>query len=545
VPTPGFTHRDPAGRACFALALLVGIALRSRQLFENAPLWLDELALANGVLGGTFAGLFDGPSDFGQVAPPGFLVLEWIVAHLFPGSDFALRVPAFLFSVGAIWLTWLAARALVGERTAWVPAAMVALASSAILMSAQVKPYAADAFFASLIIARLLAHDRERTRQSLIALLVAGATAPLFSLGSVFVLAGAGAFLLTSRGRAVPWFEVAVTAVAWGATVLLTVLLTSRLLSPATDALMNEYWKDAFPSLPRSLNDVLTPFRVLGDTLWSLMGFRGIKMVTVAIILAEVVAWRRRPAIALLLLTPIVAAYGAALLHQYPFGTRLMNWIVPLVALLLAILIAWVAEWLAPRWKLAPFALGLAALAGPIVALSAKPPPYVVDDVRPVIDVLSTRSQPGDVLHVHWGAWHAWHRYGHLVQTSGPVYQGTCPADYPRGYLRQLDRYRGSSGVWILFGRVASERVHRLMLDYLGTIGQRVDSVIVEQPGSTISTRVDAHRFDLSDPARLARASAETFPVPAEIIRRHQGCTGMDAMLQRGDGTWVVPLFQN
>ena len=105
--------------------LLVGIALRSWQWLENYPLWIDELALANGLLRGSFAGLFDGPSDFAQIAPPGFLALEWLVSRAFPASDIALRLPSFVFSCAAIAATWSAARELVGERNAWVAAQTV------------------------------------------------------------------------------------------------------------------------------------------------------------------------------------------------------------------------------------------------------------------------------------------------------------------------------------------------------------------------------------------------------------------------------------
>jgi hypothetical protein len=97
--------------------------------------------------------------------------------------------------------------------------------------------------------------------------------------------------------------------------------------------------------------------------------------------------------------------------------------------------------------------------------------------------------------------------------------------------------------VWILFGRVQYEEEHRLLLDNLNTIGQRTDSVVVEIPGLNFTPRMDLHRFDLSDPARLALGDAETFPIPTDLVRTATGCPRIDAMLLRGNGARVVRLF--
>ena len=55
-------------------------------------------------------------------------------------------------------------------------------------------------------------------------------------------------------------------------------------------------------------------------------------------------------------------------------------------------------------------------LATPVLSLAATPPPYIRDNVRPVIERLSEAAQPGDVVYVGWGAWHTWQRYGPRAQ---------------------------------------------------------------------------------------------------------------------------------
>ncbi|HXU32187.1 MAG TPA: hypothetical protein VN851_16580 [Thermoanaerobaculia bacterium] len=60
--------RWPAG-----LAILLGVALRLWQYLANPSLWVDEAALARNVLDRSVPGLF-GALDYGQIAPPGFLL---------------------------------------------------------------------------------------------------------------------------------------------------------------------------------------------------------------------------------------------------------------------------------------------------------------------------------------------------------------------------------------------------------------------------------------------------------------------------------------
>jgi hypothetical protein len=443
---------------------------------------------------------------------------------------------------GAIWFTWIAARELVGERDAWVAAGLMALAGPLVFMAGQLKPYAGDAFFAALLVSRLLRHDRLHSRRTFVELLVTGVAAPLFSLGAVFMLAGGGVFLVTRvPWRSLEWRRLLEVFAAWALAAVVAIALTRRLLSPATESLMHAYWMDSFP--PRQGVDFAWSFRRLLDLLWTVMGLRGVRIVGIVLVVAATITWRKRPAVVLLLGAPLVAAMASAMLRQYPFGHRLLLWAVPLVALLLTIAVARASNLVAGRPLPVVAFPGLLALAAPAMALANNPPPYLRDDVRPVIDMLASRSRPGDAVYIYWGAWHTWERYGAKAGATGEVYRGGCPVDYPRGYLRELDQFRGKPGVWFLFGRMQYDDEHRMLLDYLQAIGVRTDSVVVEAVGLNYTPRVDLHRFDLRDTLRQLRTDAETFPIPPGLARTETGCPRIDAMFVRADGSRVVPLF--
>jgi len=526
--------------------LLVGIALRSWQWLENYPLWIDELALANGLLRGSFAGLFDGPSDFAQIAPPGFLALEWLVSRAFPASDIALRLPSFVFSCAAIAATWSAARELVGERNAWVAAGLVALAGPLIFMGSQTKPYAADVFFSALILACALRHDRIASPGTMAWLLAAGLIAPLFSFGSVFVLAGAGSYLLLRaprRGSAL--WPVLLTLASWATFALATLLLSRRLLSPRSAALMTQYWNEGFPTAePFSLGALDWIAEKILGLLWSEMGLRGVWAFGAALVIGAVLAWRRGPALVALLLVPVVTAVVAATFYQYPFGHRVAHWAIPIFAILLAIVAAFIAHWSGRQARWLSVLPGLATLSTPLWALATNPPPYARDDVRTHMARLSAEGQPGDLLYVYWGAWHAWQRYGtRLATTLGRVHEGGCPVDYPRGYLREFDRFRGQRRLWVLFVRVRSAEEHGVLTGYLDSIGTRNASLEVAVRGVDHTARADLYLYDLSDTARHTLADAESFPIPDAIVRREVGCPSLDAMMHRADDTRVVQFF--
>lgn len=535
---------DRQGRRLFAVVFVVGCALRAWQLLAVPPLWLDELALANGLLAGGFGGLFDGPSDFAQIAPPGFLVVEWILAHLAPASDLAVRLQSFVLGCASLWSTWLAARELVGERDAWIAPALVALGEPLIMMSGQVKPYAADVFFASLVVALALRYHRHPSRDARLALVLVGAAAPLFSLGTVFVLSGAGACLLLGlRRSSAEWKDAVVVTACWAAAVALSVGLASRLLSPATDDFLGEYWRGSFPVFPPgSASDLFWPFRSVLDLLWTLLGLRGVGLSAILIAIGAAILYRRSAAVSALLVVPFIAAMAAAALRLFPFGIRLSHWTAPILALLLTVTLASVAAWLRvrrPSLSVLPAALAMAA---PLVTLARQPPPYLRDDVRPLVQRLSTEGRPGDIVYVYWGAWHAWQRYGGRVAGRINVVEGGCPTDYPRGYLEELDQLRGTARAWFLFGRFQSGEERDLILRYLGAIGTHEDSVVVNVPGVDFTATVELHRYDLSDTTRLARATAAAFAIRPALVRRETGCRRLDAMLRRGDGTRVVRL---
>jgi len=99
---------------------------------------------------------------------------------------------------------------------------------------------------------------------------------------------------------------------------------------------------------------------------------------------------------------------------------------------------------------------------------------------------------------------------------------GVCERNDTRVYVRDLDRFRGHSRLWVLSKngpatRVAGDAIHR----YLSTIGVLRDSKVVP---SGVTDPLTLELYDLSDPARLRAASAGTFAVAPMPEYPKPGC---------------------
>src|SRR6185369_3984943 len=125
------------------LLLAFGAALRIREYLLNNALYEDEAALALNIFNKSARELF-GRLDSNQVAPIGFLLLEKLSVTLFGTTEYALRLPALLFSVAALFLFFEVARRYVSGASLLLGLGLFASSVYVIHYSSQVKQYSAD-----------------------------------------------------------------------------------------------------------------------------------------------------------------------------------------------------------------------------------------------------------------------------------------------------------------------------------------------------------------------------------------------------------------
>lgn len=510
-------------RRPFLLALLaLGVALRLYQYACDTSLWFDELSIARNLVQRSTAQLLLKPLAYNQVAPVGFIVAEKLVSRVLGQSDLAFRFLPLLCGLLALPLFLRLAQRLLDGYAVPFAVAVFAIGAPFIRFSAEVKQYGIDltATLALSLIALAL-RDDDSTRARCVLAGIAGAVLVWFSQATVFVMAGLGAALVLVwlRDRDAPTRRAIRTTIPiWAVACLASIAVSVRHITPETRAFMEEFWRTRGSFFP-------WPVKQPSDLLWlwdrvaqifedeMMLRYRWPVLYGYLVIAGMVLLWRRNRFAALVLLGPIGVTVLAAVAHQYPFRTRLILFLVPAFVLAVAQAAEGIRR-LAARAHPALGAVLMAALfTAPALALVETPPPYRVEDYKTVLAFLRANWKAGDVVYVFPNPYGAMERYGAEYGVRREDYVvGGCWSDDLRPYLLDVDRLRGKARVWFFASSVPPFHPARRTIErYLQAIGIGREAIAV--PSAKPLNPVSVQLFDLSDPARLASASALTFPV--------------------------------
>lgn len=123
-------------------AVVVGIALRSVQAFEDRALWLDEAMLALNIRRLSFSELC-GPLQYDQAAPVGFLWLQKLATFVVSGDEISARVVPWTAGCLCLLIFTKLMIAITG-RKALLPVAAMAFSPTLICYSGEGKQYSVD-----------------------------------------------------------------------------------------------------------------------------------------------------------------------------------------------------------------------------------------------------------------------------------------------------------------------------------------------------------------------------------------------------------------
>jgi hypothetical protein len=433
-----------------------------------------------------------------------------------------------------LWLFARLAFAILDDWAAPYAVGLFAIGSPFVYFSSHLKQYSSDILCALLITSTAVWMRQQPERLHRAAVLGAvGACVVWFSQPAVIVAAGTGLALAVSallKGGPRALRPVALVAAFWIPSVAAAVLLAMRNVTPADRTYFEWFWQLGFwPWPPQTFTDVAWPFRQLAVAFGTF--FTGPRrtngglnypwsFVFAAVVLIGYVAlWKSRRDAALLLLMPAVAALLASAVKLYPFTGRVLVFLLPSLLLALAagarlLLHAW------PRRLQFATPIVLALLGGaPIYAAATALPPERIEHFRPLLAEVAARFRPGDRIFVYHGAGQAFLYYARRHGFTADDYvMSRCVFGDPRQYLRQLDRLRGTPRVWIVATHLYYPRGgFEWMAEYLGTIGTRRESIVIEATTGASLHHAYAYQYDLSDPDRLRQASADTFALPETL----------------------------
>ena len=537
--------------------IFIGVVVRTIAWLGRSEFWLDEVAVAKNIEERSLGQLLFVPLDYGQAAPKGFLLLQWIVTHLLGTSEVAYRLVPFIAGVASLFFFKRIVTRVLGGASAALILLVFAVGQPFIWFSAEAKQYALDLALSLWMIALTIeARDEGFPRPKVMKLAIAGFIAVWFSQFTIITLAALGVSLVLlelRHGVRATVSRLAPIGLLWGVGAALATVVSLKSMFPATDGYMHWFHEANMPPWPpKTKADYLwlwTRMRPLVGTFhgWDLDDLKWTTLYQWLAVVGLVALAIRRRGTALLVIAPLVLAIIVVTLRQYPLASRL--WLVPT-----AMLIIGVGECLR-RLLTIPTRAGsiagavLAALivALPVVRLFKYPPPYVADTLGAHLKVIRQRWQPGDrifapatlSLQTDYYAGRLGFREGtdYMHATCSRKVKGVWDTVYD-----SLDRLRGEPRVWLLTGGNAVAGRGPQEFQYAKYMGVFVDSVMPRIRGSFggASTqpfnRNRAFLFDLSDSARLAERSRASWNPPP---RRGRGILNR----QQGDPRWCYGVF--
>ena len=327
------------------IILGLGILCRVAQYLSGRSLWLDEGSLADNIRHKTLAGLF-GPLEHTQLAPPGFLVVEWAAAHILGGGVMALRLFPLICGIAALVLFRRLATRTLSPRAALIALALFAVSDDLIYYASELKQYSTDvALTVATLLVGLSIAATPLTLRRFLAYAAFGASALWFSHPVLFVMAGVGVVPLVSSLAHRQWKRA-------GALALLALVCAGSFAAMYRVSLnqladhqgMWVFWWFSFPPIPlRSVWDATWVVRrffylfVNPLDFSTPLGPRLSAVVPCLLFLWGGVSIARRDRVLFGMLTlPILFAVVAAYLRLFPFHGRLILYLVPVLLLFIA-----------------------------------------------------------------------------------------------------------------------------------------------------------------------------------------------------------------
>jgi hypothetical protein len=526
----GSTKRDLDAITIATWAVVaVGIALRIVAYARRSVLWLDETATARNILERSLRDLLTVPLDYGQAAPKGFLLLEWLASRALGASDLALRLVPFLASVASLLLFLGIARRLLSPAGTLAALVFFAVGYWPLVYTADVHPYGLD--LALSLAALLLALDVRRLgfpARRVWALALFAAAAVWFSNATVLTVFGLGVAL-----GAVAWRERGLSrairtlwpiAAVVGASAAGAVWVSTHSFFPTAAEYFDWLYRGGMVPAPRSIGAL----RWLWDTWrvqlalwhgWAIDDPAWTSLYVALALIGFISLLRRRAADAVIVGSVVAAFIVVSMAKRYPYETRLL---LPSIAVFLfgvgeSIGVLAAAAW--GRATTAARALAVLLCVPPVYHVVAFPPPYQWTVTGSYLTAIRDRWQPGDVVYATYGrapeVLYSAPRFG---LSARDVVPGPCNHEDPRAALRAADALRGRRRAWVI---VESGRYFPGSPEYgyLRAIGVRRDSLRVDLPGSVRVWKPSpfdigtAYLFDLSDTTRLKQATADTYTI--------------------------------
>ncbi len=468
--------------------LLLSVLLRVVVWVQQRSIFLDEANLIRNYAEKNYASLF-GHLDYQQYAPPLFSVVMKGIFSLWGINELSARFFPLACGIGLLFTFYQLANRFLSSFALLLAFFFIGFDKIFIDYATECKQYSSDAFIAILL---LLSTQKISypyfTFKSALFWCIAGSLAIWFSMSSVFVLAGIGAYYLyffIKEKNHIAVGQFLVVGVIW--LVQFIVYFWFVLKSDAQSSNLQLFHNDfffAFP--PRNLADFNLLINQLSGILNSIFG----KTVIAAILGVLGISvgiwrlWKDNKAHFLLLVLPIILTLAASALHYYSIIARLTLFFLPILLLIACIGFDFLFKKM-PTWA----SLCIIALFIPTIALQQQLSALVIPfrnayaELREGLDYIKKEQQPNEPIFIYYNASPVGYYYQSLhdkpYNFKKLILQSyrCCDADIVQQDLKTLHQ-NGEKRVWLLY----DQPDYPFLLDF------------IEQAKGKILKKQDFHR---------------------------------------------------
>jgi hypothetical protein len=380
-------------------ALCIGVLLRLLLFLVDDSLWRDEAKLLMSLYLVPIEEIFN-ELPYDQRCPFALSMLWQSMIENGMGSNHWIRLPSLVAGISQLFIFAFIIRSIFKQNNnlpnlvIWI----AAVSPKLILYSNQVKQYIFDVFFSTLLIAFALPFflkEKQQIKQSLILILVSWASL-FFSYTATFVVGGICVGLFINYGFRRLWLFLTISL---GLAIFVMFILTA---SGETSLYLQNFWNRDFPeasivwwgkALAHSFFFGLSsPTYIWTKEFFLLFGWLFLPLSALGIINL----WRKKQnGLLCLLLFPSLFCLAASFLHKYPYGDRLILFMMPQILILLGFGLIYILSY--PRLKLMVQGVLWTAISLCLV-LSIIEYSYPCKGIRYGLDYIASREKQGDII---------------------------------------------------------------------------------------------------------------------------------------------------
>lgn len=465
--------------------VFAGVATRLLVYAHNRSLWLDEASLACNVISRNYE-MLTLPLDDNQAAPVGFLMVVKSITHVLGDSEYALRLFPLLCGLFAMIGFVGIAKRLPSTTATQIAIGLFAFCPTLIVYSSEFKQYSTDVLVA-VVIARLAirVYQNEYRMRDLFLLGTIGGISTIFAHTSVFILTGVSLVLTLQSRSGARILQVSLCVAIWLA--LFACVYFMHLRGASDNRFLFEFWRESFVPWP--------PYRI-GDAKWfpriflaffdNPAGFvlDDISLAPLAAIvfaIGMISLYKRDPQLLAICLAPWGMVLIAAAIHKYPFGDRLVLFLVPSAILVVgegssAIMIA------AKQFRLLYIIPAVLVMSPALTALLYAGTGIPKDNPRDAVRWLADHHKDGDTIHIYPLAEPAFRYYSRNRVWKGDYIVGS----HSGKWIERVDGYntlRGRQRVWLFFSHIRGPvwpQLYSMILDKCNSMGVKTESQVFQ-----------------------------------------------------------------